>query len=970
MRKRKLNKKDVLIIILSILLLAGIKVAASFFDGSVSYQKHDLPANYDPNFSKLVISEIVTKNKGVYANEQGEVCDYVEIYNSTNQDVNLFGFGLSDEDTSIKWVFPNVVIKGNSYLVVNLTGQNENNTLNANFKLSSSGKERLILTNAASKIIDGVDTVSLDGNQCMARDDQGQWYICDYCTPGFENSMQGLEKYHNSLLQSSDDEPLIINEFLTRNKGNYLADDDYGFIEFKNNSLFTIDLSNYTISNDIYAPFKVQLDDVNLLPGQIYYYKLGNSNYFDKRSLGINLNSQCGSVILGKNGKIVKEINYDNLPNGCAYQYYDGHYFITNYVSAGYENNSYGIQQFQKEHCLKPNDLIINEVMNNNFSYLVQNSTNYYDWIELYNNSNHDINLADYCLSDKDSNLALYQLPAVTLSAGQYYIVMCSGDINLSNSRYQHANFKVADNTGLYLSKNNKVVDCIHIADIPAGCSMGRGSQPGYFYFDKPTPNQANSEGKSAITVTPIISLAGGLYNDVEKIDITIYGDGDIFYTLNGDEPTRNSRKYSEPLTIKNTCCLRVKAFNEGMMASEIATNTYVVNDKHAVSVVCLSLDNKDFDSINRNIYRHDYRENGYIEYFDGNQGFTSKCGIGIFGDESRKYPKKNYLIKFDKQYNTHNLHYQVFEDRDNADYDTLALRAGSQAMDDAIFTDTLLTSLIDDYTDVDTYASKTVIVYINGRYWGYYTLKEKKNANYFEDRYNVDGSTVNMLQSSYEVNLGDCSEYLELVEYIRNHDLTNDKYYDYVCTKLDIQNWADFWIGQMYCANADYFNVRFYNCPDINDGKWRCIFYDLDFAFYDNPYNSYTRALCRWDGFHCNWANAQGAQHRIDNIVIKSLLKNKNFQKLWFERLAYNLKYTWNKQRVLARLDELEKEYSYEVERNQNRWGYSIDKYYESIAYLRYSINRRTKDVLNTTQSYFHLSDKQMKEYFGDIDV
>ena len=34
--------------------------------------------------------------------------------------------------------------------------------------------------------------------------------------------------------------------------------------------------------------------------------------------------------------------------------------------------------------------------MNNNYKYLAQNGGNFYDWIELYNNSKETIKLSDY----------------------------------------------------------------------------------------------------------------------------------------------------------------------------------------------------------------------------------------------------------------------------------------------------------------------------------------------------------------------------------------------------------------------------------------------------------------------------------------------------------------------------------------------------------------------------------------------
>ena len=41
------------------------------------------------NISKLVINEIVTSNDGVYSSEDGSICDFIELYNGNNYDINL-----------------------------------------------------------------------------------------------------------------------------------------------------------------------------------------------------------------------------------------------------------------------------------------------------------------------------------------------------------------------------------------------------------------------------------------------------------------------------------------------------------------------------------------------------------------------------------------------------------------------------------------------------------------------------------------------------------------------------------------------------------------------------------------------------------------------------------------------------------------------------------------------------------------
>ena len=108
--------------------------------------------------------------------------------------------------------------------------------------------------------------------------------------------------------------------------------------------------------------------------------------------------------------------------------------------------------------------------MNNNNSYLPSNNNEYYDWIELYNNSNEDINLSDYYLSNSDSNLKMYNLPDLILKPHDYLVLMCSSNELLSDENYYHTNFKIGDDTGLYLSKNSKIPVQLIKQEIPVLC--------------------------------------------------------------------------------------------------------------------------------------------------------------------------------------------------------------------------------------------------------------------------------------------------------------------------------------------------------------------------------------------------------------------------------------------------------------------------------------------------------------------
>ena len=90
-----------------------------------------------------------------------------------------------------------------------------------------------------------------------------------------------------------------------------------------------------------------------------------------------------------------------------------------------------------------------------------------YDWRELSHNSGNTITFSNDSLTTNDNTICSYRLPKVELKSGEYYIVMTSGDTKLSNSKYQHASFKLGDTDAVYLTKGDEIIDSIMVANVP-----------------------------------------------------------------------------------------------------------------------------------------------------------------------------------------------------------------------------------------------------------------------------------------------------------------------------------------------------------------------------------------------------------------------------------------------------------------------------------------------------------------------
>lgn len=962
-------KKNISFFIICLILIGIITLLSLLTNKGQILEEEEL-THEDSIVKKLVINEVMTSNGGSFIDEHGKLYDYIEIYNGNDKSVNLKNYGLSDSMTEIKYTFPSVSIEAKGYLIVYLSGNSVDN-MHASFKLKSSGGETIALFKPSGKVIDAVDTVALNKNTVMARNASGEWVIQKEATPGFANNIEGQKEFIKSITLKEDSD-IKINEVLPNNKGNFKNSLGLysGYIEVINNGKEKVNLEGYSLSNSNSVIYKWQFPSITLSPGEVKVVFTSNKNIIDGSELhaSFKLDGKNGNVVLtNKSGSIVDSVEYTNLANGLALIRENDKMLESNSISPSEVNNVNGIKAFQKKYLTVPNDLIINEIMNRNYSYLPQNGGNYYDYIELYNNSGKTINLKDYCLTTNTDTMCLYNLPDVELKKSEYYIVMASGEENLSNNSYKHTNFKLSDTEGLYITKGNTIIDSMFIANVPKGYSMGKKGNYGLYYFNKPTPGKANGSGTEAISYMPTSSVKTGKY-DTTLTSVELNGSGKIYYTLDGSNPTTSSKIYSGPLDIKSTTVLKTMSVETGKLNSSTNVYSYIVNENHKLPIMSITIDTTDLKNLHSHAWVEGYIKPCVAEYIDSNgTGFKISAGLKLFGGSTRGHAKKSYELKFKKEYGSGKLHYKVFDNIDSAVFDSLVLRTGSQdemgtASKKTLIRDIVGTSLVDEYTTVDVQAYKPCILYLNGKYWGIYFIREKIDEVFVGNHYNVNAtkSNTDVLRIDGQVKSGNKNKYNKLVSFISNNSLSNINNYNKVKEMIDIENFCDFWIAETWTANNDIVNVRYFSNDEIDNGKWKFIFYDLDFGFY-NVNRDYLSFATSSSGMTSN---------HYSTFLLRNLMKSEEFKKTFLERLSYNLKNTWHPDNVNKKIDSVLEELGEdEIKRNISRWNNgSYESLKNNINFLRSYAAKRGSYVIKYATQYFKLNKSDVEKYFGGI--
>ncbi|WP_165108775.1 lamin tail domain-containing protein [Limisphaera ngatamarikiensis] len=100
-----------------------------------------------PGFAgDVILNEFVAANRTGLRDEDGELQDWIELYNRGSNTVNLLGWSLTDDpDDPTKWVFPSVQLGPGQYLVVFASGKDRRDPapgrrLHLNFQLNDYGE--------------------------------------------------------------------------------------------------------------------------------------------------------------------------------------------------------------------------------------------------------------------------------------------------------------------------------------------------------------------------------------------------------------------------------------------------------------------------------------------------------------------------------------------------------------------------------------------------------------------------------------------------------------------------------------------------------------------------------------------------------------------------------------------------------------------------------------------------------------
>jgi len=823
----------------------------------------------------VVINEFMASNGLTIADEDGDYEDWIELYNSGSQAVNLEGYGLTDDlDEPFQWVFPDINIEPGEYLLV--WASNKDHCLeqgavepHTNFAISREG-EPLQLTAPDGTIVDSVGPLELPRDISYGRVTDGgdQWGYFDEPTPRASNSAA-------TAYEGIADAP-----YFSQENGFYTDS-------------FDLVLSSNEFNTDIYYT----LD--GSIPTQENYSGIVEPQPYDGNGLGawwidddelvqISLETHV-SLMFG-------DKNWDD-------------YEIT--LQAKKTSGGEGFRVFFRS-------------TDTNCGYLM----NFGGW----GNTLHGIE-KEY----DDGNWDIITQVEGSVNAGQWYDIR----VRVEGNHIQ-----------CYLN-DEKIFDYEDSSDEP------------YLH------------GKVGVGTW----ATQARYRDIEVKTLN----GDILYS---GMPIDGNMVYDAlpGITIDNsTNVVRARTYKDDYIPSRTVTSTYFVepgiDNRFTMPVISIATEPGNFFDPDYGIYVNgNYWERGFewerpihISFFepDGQVGFSQDAGVRIHGGYSRDHPQKSLrLYARGSVYETSHFEHQVFSDCPFDAYKRFILRNSGNDNFQTMFRDAMMQSLVG-HLRFDTQAYRPSVLFLNGQYWGIHNIRERYDKHYLGRNYAVDPENLDILEWHFyfplhQVKAGTDNHYVETIDYIETYGLADPNHYEYIKTRIDIENFKDYNIAQVYFNNRDWPNNNndFWRnqtdqyeriSPYGHDGRWRWLLFDTDWGF--GHHGSYdTDTLAHATASDSDWAFNRPAS----TFLLRKLLENDTFRNKFINRFADQLNTAFLPGRVISVIDEMQAAIADEIPMHGHRWG-TLGNWHYHVDVMRNFGNNRPSNMRRHISRHFRLSQPKL---------
>ena len=312
-------------------------------------------------------------------------------------------------------------------------------------------------------------------------------------------------------------------------------------------------------------------------------------------------------------------------------------------------------------------------------------------------------------------------------------------------------------------------------------------------------------------------------------------------------------------------------------------------------------------------------------------------------------YVKKSMKVNYRGRYGNSVLGYPVFGDELPPVFESLCLQAGSEHSL-TLFRDELFSELCLQLSDnVPAQHYKLCVLYVNGAYYGIYSLQEDISEMLYGQQMAVAAADVEIATEPGQWN----SDLQLLSQYCQEHDMAEQDHFDYLAAQVDIENLIDWMILQGYCGNDAIANdLTYFRTPETGN-RWQLGFFDLD--------NGFTAQV----GFE-NVLNTEQPHNYLS--LARAIAANPAARQQFLSRLSTALAGTLSDDHVLSLISEFEAAIAPEIQRERQRWGGDTATWQADVERLKAHLTRYDHQALliQSLKQHMALTDEEAAALAG----
>ncbi len=626
--------------------------------------------------------------------------------------------------------------------------------------------------------------------------------------------------------------------------------------------------------------------------------------------------------------------------------------------------------------------VVINEFNAKNLSIITDFNGDLPDWVEIYNGYPTAYDLSGHYLSDNFTDPYKWQFPDTILEPNTRILVFASSKDTLANA--PHTNFKLSSNGEeiIFSHADGSTIDSIDYGPTEPNFSLGRLSDGSdtWACFSIPTPNASNilSDGLVECYIeAPEFSLESGFYDNGVQLTILSNSGDSIFYTLDGSTPTTQSYPYQNPIQVDTSTVIRAISYNSSTKYYSLPeSHTYIIDEGlENIPVISICTDPCNLWSDEKGIYILGPNAdtifpfwganywNGWevpieLEFFDEdhNLAFEGRFDMKAHGGKgARTRDMRPLRIMAKNKYGMPFIQHQVFPRKDADTFKRLVLRNSGSDFNQTYFRDGIVHDLaLKTGLNIDVSGYRPSIVFLNGEYWGLHNIREKVDEYYLYSNHGVDISNVDLLEENDQITVGNFDLFDMHEEYILNHDLNQQEYFDVASQWFDLESMSDYFITQTFHNNYDWPNNNLKFWRERKDGaQWRYIMFDLDYGL--NPLQP-GEVEIKLLSFTLDYYKDTSRHVRI----LLRFLENDEFRRYFINRYADLVNTIFSTDFYMEHLTETKERIEPHVPRHFNKWNTPVnDWYYHINEHIEPFLELRPDIIREDIQNTFGLEDQ-----------